>query len=206
MSHLNMAQLLRALYRPSPKGVEVVDVPDLPFLMIDGAGNPNTAPAYAAAVEALYTIAYTLKFMLKRGPAALDYPVMPLEGLWWADDMAAFATLSKDDWRWTMMIAQPAEVTEDLLLQAAAQAAKKKRLPALPLLRLERFCEGPAAQIMHIGPYAAEAPTIQGLHHFIADQGYALRGKHHEIYISDPRRAAPEKLKTIIRQPIERTH
>ena len=203
MSRNNPEPTLKQLYRPSPKVVAVVDVPELPFLMVDGTGNPNTAPAYAEAIEALYSISYTLKFMLKRGPAALDYAVMPLEGLWWADDMAAFTSLDKDAWRWTMMIAQPEAITEELFRQAVAQAGRKKAAPGLPRLRLERFCEGRAMQILHIGPYATEGPTIERLHRFIAEQGCKRRGKHHEIYLSDPRRAAPEKLKTIIRQPIE---
>jgi hypothetical protein len=203
MSRIDLPQTLKQLYSPSPKVAALVDAPELPFLMVDGAGNPNTAPAYAEAIEALYSVSYTLKFMLKRGPVALDYAVMPLEGLWWADDMAAFSLLDKDAWRWTMMIAQPETITDELLQQAAAQAARKKAVPALPQLRLERFCEGRAVQIMYIGPYAAEGPTIERLHHFIAEQGYMRRGKHHEIYLSDPRRTAPEKMKTIIRQPIE---
>lgn len=203
MARIDLEQTLKQLYSASAKAASMVDVPELPFLMVDGEGNPNTAPAYAEALEALYSVAYTLKFMLKRSAAALDYAVMPLEGLWWADNMAAFTLFDKDAWRWTMMIAQPEVITDELLQQAAAQAARKKNLPALPRLRLERFHEGRAAQIMHLGPYAAEAPTIERLHRFIVEQGYARRGKHHEIYLSDPRRSAPEKMKTIIRQPIE---
>jgi hypothetical protein len=203
MSHKELEPPLKQLYSPSPKVVAVVDVPELSFLMVDGTGNPNTAPAYAQAIEALYSVSYTLKFMLKRGPAALDYAVMPLEGLWWAEDMAAFTMLDKDAWHWTMMIAQPEAITDELFQQAAAQATRKKAAAALSRLRLERFCEGRAVQILHIGPYAAEGPTLERLHLFIAEQGYMRRGKHHEIYLSDPRRAAPEKMKTIVRQPIE---
>jgi hypothetical protein len=203
MPPIDLRRTLKQLYSPSPKEVAVVDVPDLPVLMVDGAGNPNTTPAYVEAIEALYSVAYTLKFLLKRGPTDLDYAVMPLEGLWWSDDMAAFPLYDKDTWRWTMMIVQPEVITEKLFQQAAAQAGQKKKLPALPRLRLERFHEGCAAQILHYGPYAAEAPTIERLHRFIQEHSYTRRGKHHEIYLSDPRRAAPEKLKTIIRQPIE---
>ena len=202
MATTNFGRELQQLYKPSAKEVSIVEIPEMSFLMIDGAGNPNTAPAFSQAVEALYGVAYTLKFTLKKGPLALDVPVMPLEGLWWAEDMAAFTAVDKDSWKWTLMIAQPPEVSLDLYQQAVAQAAKKK--PDLPFagLRLDRFAEGLAAQIMHIGPFAAEAPTIERLHRFIEEQGCQRRGLHHEIYLSDMRRTAPEKLKTIIRQPI----
>ena len=194
---------LKQLYSPSAKEFSIVQIPEMSFLMVDGAGNPNTAPAFAQAVETLFGVAYALKFMLKKGPLALDVPVMPLEGLWWAEDMAAFTVVDKDSWQWTLMIAQPPEVSRDMYQQALAQTAKKK--PELPLagLRLERFAEGLSVQIMHVGPFAAEAPTIARMHEFIEQQGYRPSGKHHEIYLSDMRRTAPEKLKTVIRQPIE---
>jgi hypothetical protein len=171
------------------------------FLMIDGAGDPNTAQAYQDAVNALYSLAYTLKFIVKK-TQAVDYPVMALEGLWWADDMAEFSLANKAAWQWTMMIMQPELITPDLVARATQEAARKKPLPALRNIRFERYHEGLSAQIMHIGPYAAEAPTIEKLHRFIHDHGYALRGKHHEIYLSDPRKATPEKMKTVIRQPM----
>jgi len=193
---------LKDLYRPSAKKVVQVDVPEMNFLMIDGVGDPNTAQEYKDAVEALYAVSYALKFMVKRGETAVDYGVMPLEGLWWMDDMSQFSVEAKDMWKWTMMIMQPKCVTQDLLEQALAQVAKKKNPPALPKMRFESYHEGLGAQIMHIGPYAAEAPTIEKIHQFIAENGYQLCGKHHEIYLSDPRRAAPEKLKTVIRQPM----
>lgn len=180
----------------------VVDVPELAFLMIDGHGDPNTAAAYREAVETLYAVAYTAKFIVKRAPGGVDFGVMPLEGLWWTDDMSTFSTDHKSDWDWTMMIAQPGHVTAEVVEEARAKAAKKKALAAIDRLRFERFTEGLAAQIMHIGPYAAEGPTIERLHAFISENGYTLTGKHHEIYLSDPRRAAPEKLKTIVRQPV----
>ena len=182
----------------------LVDVPAFPLLKIDGHGDPNVSAQYVQAIESLYSVSYTLKFALKRGPQQLDYRVMPLEGLWWVPDMTQFSIAHKSDWDWTMMIRQPDEVDEDLLGEAVQTASARKDLPALPLLRLERFTEGPAAQVMHIGPYAAEGPTIQRLHTFIAEQGYERAGKHHEIYLGDPRRAAPEKLKTIVRQPVGR--
>jgi hypothetical protein len=202
MTRIDMKQRLKQLYRASADMASIVDVPELLFLMVDGAGDPNTTPAYAEAVEALYSVAYTLKFMLKNGPNAVDYAVMPLEWLWWADDMTSFVRADRDAWRWTMMIVQPDAITDKLFQSGMAQAAKKKNLPALPRLRRERFHEGRAAQIMHIGPYVAEGPTIERLHQFIAAQGFERRGKHHEIYLSDPRRTAPERMQTIIRQPI----
>jgi hypothetical protein len=180
----------------------LVHVPEFRFLMVDGHGDPNTAAAYGQALEALYSVSYTLKFALKRAPAPSDYRVMPLEGLWWVPDMRLFSIERKDDWDWTLMIRQPDEVDERLFEEAVQQAAAKKRLPAAPLLRLESFTEGAAAQVMHVGPYAEEGPTIQRLHAFIAEQGLERAGKHHEIYLSDPRRSAPERLKTVIRQPV----
>lgn len=195
---------LRELYAPSSEPA-IVDVPELSFLMIDGHGDPNSAPAYSEAIEALYTLSYTAKFALKRSPAGLDFAVMPLEGLWWTPDMASFSTANKAAWDWTVMIMQPEQVSEEVFEQALQSARSKKQLAAFDRLRLESFAEGLSAQVMFIGPYAEEGPTIQRLHAFIAEQGYELAGKHHEIYLSDPRRCAPEKLKTIIRQPIAAT-
>ena len=204
MAKVDFKKELNHLYNPSAKVVAIVDVLEMNFLMIDGAGNPNTAPEYQEAVEVLYSIAYTLKFTIKKGEMALDYGVMPLEGLWWASDMTQFSVDNKEIWKWTAMIMQPDDVTQALLSQALKQVGKKKNLPALSKVRLERYHEGLSAQIMHIGPYATEGPTITKLHHFIEENGYSLRGKHHEIYLSDPRKSAPEKLRTVIRQPIER--
>lgn len=198
---IDLATGLKALYAPG-RTPEMVDVPEFSFLMIDGHGDPNVSASFAQAVEALYSVSYTLKFALKGGARQLDYRVMPLEGLWWVPDMTTFSIERKSDWDWTTMIRQPDVVNEDLLEEAVQKASARRDLPAVSLLRLERFAEGPAAQIMHIGPYAAEAPTIRRLHAFIAEQGYERAGKHHEIYLGDPRRSAPEKLKTILRQPV----
>ena len=192
------------LYNPSSKEAVIVDVPEMNFLMMDGAGNPNTAPEYKEAIEALYAMSYALKFMVKKGEAAVDYGVMPLEGLWWADDMTQFSVENKDIWKWTAMIMQPKYVTKDLFNKAIEQVKKKKSLPALPKMRFESFHEGLAAQIMHLGPYSAEGPTIERLRDFIKENGYQLRGKHHEIYLTDPQRSAPEKMKTVIRQPVRK--
>lgn len=200
---LDLKRELRELYTAT-RQPEVIEVPKLAFLMIDGHGDPNTAPEYAEAVQALYTVAYTAKFATKNGPDGVDFTVMPLEGLWWTPDMSTFSTADKSAWDWTMMIAQPDHVTLEVAEQARAAAAAKKGFAAIDRVRYEHFTEGPAAQVLYFGPYANEGPTIQTLHEFIAEQGHSLAGKHHEIYLSDPRRSAPEKLKTIIRQPILR--
>ena len=197
---IDLKRRLPELYRPGDEPA-LVEVPEMSFLMVDGVGDPRTSPAYADALQAIYTVAYTLKFALKRGPLALDVTVMPLEGLWWVPDMALF-TADRDDWRWTMMMAEADEVTAEMVADAKAAAAAKKDLPAIAWVRLERFAEGLAAQVMHHGPYSEEGPTIERLHRFIAEQGYLRCGKHHEIYLGDPRRAHPEKLRTIIRQPV----
>jgi len=205
MIRVDLKKDLKHLYNPSSKEVSVVDVPEMNFLMVDGAGNPNTAQEYKDVVEALYAVSYALKFMIKKGEAAIDYGVMALEGLWWADDMSQFSVENKDIWKWTSMIMQPKYVIKDLFNQAIEQVRKKKSLPALPKMRLESFHEGLAAQIMHLGPYSAEGPTIERLHNFIKENGYELRGKHHEIYLTDPQRSAPDKMKTVIRQPIRKS-
>jgi hypothetical protein len=203
MEKIDLRKEWKHLYKPSPKKVEIVDVPQMNFLMIDGQGDPNTSQEFQEAVEALFGVSYTAKFMVKKGQTAIDYSVMPLEGLWWMDDMAEFSIERKHEWKWTAMIMQPDYVSADLLQAAMAQVEKKKNTPALSKLRFESYHEGESAQIMHIGPFAEEGPTIEKIHQFIEDNGYALSGKHHEIYLSDFRRAAPEKLKTIIRQPLK---
>jgi hypothetical protein len=180
-----------------------VEVPEMAFLMVDGSDDPNTSEEYADAVEALYAVSYTVKFSVKKGPDGIDFKVMPLEGLWWSDDMTDFLEGRREAWKWTMMIAQPEVATPARVEDAIAEAGRKKDLPALGRFRFDRFHEGLCAQTMHVGPYSAERPTIEALHGFIADEGYERRGKHHEIYLGDPRRTAPERLRTIIRQPVE---
>lgn len=207
MKKVDFKKELKHLYKPSAKEVMIVDVPEMNFLMIDGQGDPNTAQEYKDALGALYAVSYALKFMVKK-EKAIDYGVMPLEGLWWTDDMTQFSTENKDIWKWTAMIMQPEYVTKDLLNEALKQVEKKKNLPALPKIRFQSFHEGLSDQIMHIGPYSAEGPTIKKLHNFIKENGYTFEGlteKHHEIYLSDPHRSAPEKMKTVIRQPIRKT-
>jgi len=203
MSKLDLKKQWKHLYQPTAKQFTIVDVPQFAFLMVDGVGDPNTSPAYRAAIEALYAMAYTLKFTSKF-KLDIDYPVMALESLWWVPDMANFLTPSRDQWHWTALIMQPPHITAEMVEGHRQVAARKRNPPALPLLRLETFHEGLSAQIMYIGPYADEGPTIARLHEFIAAQGYAPHGKHHEIYLGDPRRTAPEKLKTVIRQPMRK--
>ena len=196
---------LKDLYRPSIKKPVILDVPRMNFLMMDGSGNPNTSPDYQAVVEALYGVAYALKFAAKR-ELEQDYVVMPLEGLWWGTEMGkhSFTEEDKDQFQWTMMIMQPDFITQDMFHQAVAAVERKKGLTNLSEMRLEALEEGTSVQIMYVGAYDDEGPTIQQMHQFAFDQGYQLRGKHHEIYLSDPRRTAPDKLKTVLRHPIEK--
>ena len=205
MPPLDLVKLHKPLYHPSAKHPAIVDVPEFAFLMVDGRGDPETAQPYHQALEALYSVAYTLKFTLKKADQERDFKVAPLEGLWWADEEAptmADLQRDRDAWNWTMMIAVPDAVTPEEVAAAREAAARKRELPAAPLLRLERLEEGLAAQIMHVGPYSEEEPTIERLHAFAAAEGYELRGRHHEIYLGDPRRTAPERLKTVLRHPV----
>ena len=189
------------LYQPSAKAVVEVDVPAMQFLMIDGQGDPNTTPDYTQAVEALFSVSYAVKFAVKKA-GGNDYAVMPLEGLWWSDDLGAFGANDRAQWKWTMMIMQPDFVTQAHIDAAIADLRRKKDLPAIGLLRFESLTEGRCAQTLHIGPFTEEGPTIQRVHDFITERA-SLSGKHHEIYLSDIRRADPAKWKTIIRQPMQ---
>ncbi|WP_308365934.1 MULTISPECIES: GyrI-like domain-containing protein [unclassified Microbulbifer] len=202
MKKVDLKKDLQQFYKASAKNVVQVEVPTFRFLMIDGKGDPNTSQEYARAVEALFSVSYTAKFMVKKGPQNLDYSVMPLEGLWWADDMSAFVANDREDWKWTMMIMQPDFVADEVLEAAITAVRIKKQLPAIDQLRLEEFSEGRCAQVLHVGPFSEEGPTIENLHAFI-DSRSGLTGKHHEIYLSDIRRADPSKWKTIIRQPMQ---
>jgi hypothetical protein len=200
MNKMDLKKELKPLYTASAEEAKLVTGWPLNYLMFNGYGDPDANPEFQGGVEALYSASYTLKFMLKK-EQELDWVVPPLEGLWWML-MADFDLERRDDWRWTVMIPQPTEVTPELLEQGVAAARQKKDLPALEKLRLEIYNEGQAAQILHVGPYSAEGPTIDRLHAFIQEKGLHLCGKHHEIYLSDPRRSAPEKMKTILRQPV----
>ncbi len=201
MQKIDLKKELKHLYQVSAKEVVQVDVPTLQFLMIDGEGDPNTSQEYAQAVEALFSVSYTVKFMVKKGSQAKDYAVMPLEGLWWADDISTFIANDKSKWKWTMMIMQPNFVEPVIIHAAIAEVRGKKTLPAVSKLRIENFTEGSCAQVLHVGPFSDEGSTIQKVHAFIHSRS-SLAGKHHEIYLSDIRRADPAKWKTIIRQPM----
>ncbi|MFH1215180.1 MAG: GyrI-like domain-containing protein [Pseudomonadota bacterium] len=203
MEKIDYKKKFKPLYTPSQKEVSLVEVPVMNFLMVDGQGDPNTSQSFHDAIEVLYSVSYTLKFMIKKSGVA-DYTVPPLEGLWWCDDMTEFSIGNKEIWKWTLMIMQPEYVTKELLEQAIAEVERKKNPVALPKLRFEAYHEGVTAQIMHIGPFSEEGPTIEKLHAFIRENNYEMSGKHHELYLSDMRRCAPEKLKTVLRQPVKK--
>jgi hypothetical protein len=208
MDKLDLRKRYKHLYQPSAKEVEVVDVPALQFVMADGAIEPNlapgTSPTFQQATEALYGISYTLKFMSKLDKVnPIDYTVMGLEALWWVED-GKFDITQPDNWHWTAMILQPEHITPVMFTKGLEQLRRKKPNPALDKLRLETFQEGLCVQIMHIGPYAAEPATVARLETYATQNGYTFHRKHHEIYLGDPRRSAPEKLKTVLRHPISR--
>ena len=200
MDKIDLKKTLGAYWKAPAGKFVVIEVPRLNFLMVDGQGNPNTSPDYEAAVGALYATSYTLKFASKA--KGRDYVVPPLQGLWWAEDMSDFVAGRKDRWRWTMMLMLP-DWIDAPAVAAAVDAVRAKNGPVPTTLRFEPFDEGRSVQTLHVGPYDEEAPTIHRMHaEFLPEQGLTENGKHHEIYLSDPRRAAPGKLKTILRQPV----
>jgi len=202
MKTIDLKKTLKSYYTASAVKPAIIDVPVMNCLMVDGTGDPN-GPAFQEGIGTLYSVAYTLKFTFKK-EKAIDYPVMALEGLWCAEDVADFLNDKRENWKWTLFITLPDVVTKKDVAQAVDAVKKKAKFPRFPEVRFEKFNEGKAAQIMHIGPYSTERATIERLHKFAEDQGYQLRGRHHEIYMGDPRRSAPEKLKTIIRHPVEK--
>ena len=203
MATLNFTKEQKELYQPG-REFEVVDLPELVFLAIDGAGDPNAVPAYAAAVEALYAASYAIKFHSKR-ELDRDYVVAPLEGLWWSAAGHDFTALERSEWLWTMLIRQPEWISIGELQGLVEATSLKKKSDTIADLRVEVITEGLSVQVMHIGPYSDEAPTIARLHQeFIPANGLTETGKHHEIYLGDPRRSAPEKLRTVLRQPVRR--
>ena len=199
-SKINLKKELKPLFSPK-KTPHLVDVPPLQYLMIDGDGAPESQ-TFREALGALYSTAYTLKFMLKSANRT-DFVVPPLEALWWADDLRVFHENARDEWQWTIMIMQPWYISADGLVGAVAELTKKnKRTPAHDGLSLETLEEGRAVQVMHIGPYSEEGPVIATMHAYAMAEGCKLISKHHEIYLCDPRRTAPEKLKTVLRPPV----
>ena len=203
---LDLRKQFKHLYLPSAKAVAVVDVPEMKFVMVDGRiepdETPSTSPWFQEAMAALYGAAYTLKFGLRfRSVDPIDYPVMALEGLWTTPgDGEDFATST--EWQWTMMIMQPDFITPEMFADAVAQARKKRDNPHLDKLRLGNFREGLSIQILHVGPYADEPRTLEKMAVFAAEHGYTFQGRHHEIYLGDPRRTKPENLKTVLRHPV----
>lgn len=207
MKKIDLKRELKYLYAPSARVVEIVNVPEFQYVMIDGqietGMEPGTSPTFQEAIEAMYGISYTLKFMSKqREQDPIDYTVMALEGLWDVD-VGEFDINRKDNWLWTLMIMQPDHIDQDMFALACQQLLKKKGNPAIEKLRLERLHEGLSIQTMHIGPYSEEPATVARMQAYAQDNGYLMRGCHHEIYLGDPRRAQPEKLKTILRHPVE---
>jgi hypothetical protein len=195
----------KTLFKPSAGEAQMVEVPAFKYIMVDGEGNPNTSPEFGEKIQALYGLSYTVKFMMKKdADAPFDFTVAPLSGLWHADDMSVFCEGKYDQWKWTLMILQPDRLTTELFKEAVDTLVKKKNTPFIRDAYLKIYEEGLCAQIMHIGPYSDEAPTIRKLHDFFLENGYTYNGRHHEIYLSDPRRTSPEKLQTILRQPIRK--
>ena len=203
MTKLDFKKEWKHLYNPPKTEFTVVDVPKMQFLMVDGHGDPNTAQEYQDAIEALYGVAYKMKFISKK-TLERDYVVPPLEGLWWAEDMATFSTArDKSQWDWTMMIMTPEWVTVDIFANAVTQVREAKNPLSLDKVRLEQYREGLSVQIMHVGSFDDEGPVLAEMHsEFLPDNGYIENGKHHEIYLSDFRKVSPEKLRTVLRQPV----
>jgi len=201
---VDFKKLMKVFYLPSANEVVVVEVPEMQFLMIDGMGSPGDSKEYQDALAAIYPVAFKIKFLSKEKKK--DYVVPPLEGLWWSDNMNDFTEGNRDKWKWTMMIMQPDWITKEMVDEAIKITKKSKPdlVEGLKKLRFERYFEGRSAQIMHLGPYSEEKPTIEKIHNFIKTKGGKFDGhklKHHEIYLSDPRKAKSENMKTVIRQP-----
>lgn len=201
MAKTDLKKRYRDLYTAPVGDCVAVDVPDLAYLMIDGCGDPNSSAEYVECVNALFSVAYKTKFAC-RSDTGEDFVVMPLEGLWWVDDMKQFSVEDKEDWQWMMMIAQPEVVTADHVEVAITEVIEVKELDAAGEIRFERWAEGRCVQTLHRGSYADEAPTIELLHKHIDDRGLTRIGRHHEIYLSNPERVSPDRLRTIIRQPV----
>jgi len=200
---LDLRKDLKLLYSPSAKEPEILKIPKFNFLMIDGEGSPETKD-FQEAVQAIYSISYTIKFILKF-EKQIDFPVMALEGLWWLKHGAPFQMGRREDWCWTLMILQPAIVTKSVLAKAIKKMQAKKEIPALENIQLESFTEGLSVQMLHTGPYATEPETMKKMKAYTAERHLIACGKHHEIYLSDPRRVKPEKMKTILRHAVCRS-
>jgi hypothetical protein len=202
MSKLDLKKEFRECYTAPADRFQIVCVPRMQFLMVDGCGDPNKAPRFEQCVQSLYSVAYCVKLALRKAGGHEDYVVGPLEGLWWTDDPVAFTLDKRDTWKWTLMLAQPQFITETMVWQAVADASAGDDAPLSAAVRLESLEEGLCCQILHVGPNEDEAATIARMHAFIHAKGHHLRGRHHEIYMNDPRRNAPQKRRTILRQAI----
>ena len=201
MQKIDFKKELKHLYKASAKTIEIVNVPRLNYLAVEGGGGPNSTD-FQQAIEALYPVSYTLKFIAKKGELGTDFVVMPLEGLWWAEDMSVFTTGEKDKWQWQLMIMQPEFITRAMVDEAVDQVRAKKNPVVLEEVKFIQLEEGKCAQTLHIGPFENEGSTIVKIHELIEQKGVQLSGRHHEIYLSDMRRVPPEKYRTIIRQPM----
>ena len=204
MEKIDYKKKYKEFYNPSAKKVSFVTVPKFKFLMVDGKGSPGESEDFKNAIESIFPVTYKIMFLNKKVNPDKDYKIMPLEGLWWADDMDDFVRGNRDNWIFTLMIMQPDFISQDLFAEALAEVKKKKVLNSLAKLRLEEYEEGLCAQLMHIGPFSEEGPNIQRIHDEITARDRKFDGhllKHHEIYLSDFRKTDPLKLKTILRQP-----
>lgn len=202
MDKIDFKKTLKHLYNPPAKTVVEVVVPAMNFMMVDGKGDPNDQTIFQPRVEALYSVSYNLKFASK-AQLGKDYTVMPLEGLWWVEGNLPVdpTTSDRSTWLWTLMVMQPDFITQAMFDTAVGEVRKKKNPALLEYCRFERYDEGRAAQTMHLGPFSDEKPTIDRVHAYIDEQGGRFSKKHHEIYLSDIRKTAPDKLRTVIRQP-----
>jgi hypothetical protein len=203
MPKIDHKLIYKKLYSPSKVEPEIIDIPAMNFIMLDGEGDPNKSQVYQDTVASLFGLSYAIKFAIKKSQD-IDYAVMPLEGLWWVEDMSTFSVDNKDGWLWTMMMMQPEYVTPTIYEAQREEVIKKKGLTLLKKARFESYLEGTSVQLMHMGPFAAEGPNIARMHAHAKEQGYTNAGKHHEIYLSDMRKTALEKLKTVLRQPIKK--
>ncbi len=203
---LDLKKEYKHLYLPSAKQVSLVDVPEFQFTMIDGQIEPGVPPAqskgFVDAMTAMYGVAYTLKFMSKLDPdSPLDFTVMAIEGLW-STESGGFGFEADQPWLFSLLMMQPDHITDTMFEAAVAQAAQRRPNPGFERIRMERWCEGPSIQVMHIGPYADEPATVARLDAYAEEHGLAKHGRHHEIYLGDPRRAKPESLRTVLRHPV----
>ena len=209
MEKFDFKKAFKHLFTASATKPAIIQVPDCQYLMVDGKGNPNGNPAFEQAMQTLYGVMYTLKMgwkfeKIERPHGYVDFTVPPPEALWWMADGGEFDMNRKADWRWAQMMILPDFFTQKMVDEAAAAVREKKGQDAIAPYRFERWEEGTCVQVLHVGPYTAEGPTIEKMHGFAAENGYELHGKHHEIYLNDPRRVAPEKIKTILRQAVRK--